>query len=167
MRESTDYTCPYCGSSDTRSYRAIWESGTVSSTGHGKVDTGKLLAGDVSIQSQSISKEARLAEKPSKATNIRMEIGIPLAIVCPIGTYLYSLLPILGQESAQRYLPLIVTLCVVVGLSLWLWGRADANEKDKDLEQRIANWERSWRCDRCAKSFLIAPASDESVAKYS
>ena len=92
MKTSADFSCPYCGSRNTRSYRAIWEAGTISTTSHGNVDTGKFLAGRVRIESQSVSEEAKIAEKPGKTVNIRMGIGLGLTIVGPPLLFIQSFL---------------------------------------------------------------------------
>ncbi len=153
MKLSSDFSCPYCGSTDTRSHRAIWEAGSISSTGHGKVSTGKLLSGGFDVQLHSVSEEAEVAEPPGKTFNHRMVAGISLAIVAPPMVYLNSLIPTYGQELQQELLPKTIFVLIALGVVLFIWGWSDAKRKDSDLDERLRLWESSWRCDRCAESF--------------
>lgn len=133
----------------------MWEAGSGTSSGHGSVDTGKTFPGRMGIELQSSTREADIAEKPSKSTNFRMTLGFCLAVCAPPCMYLYSLLPIYAQDAYQENLPVSIALFVVVGATLYTWGKAAASRIDGDLQKRIADWEQTWRCDRCAKSFMV------------
>jgi len=154
MTQTKRYACPYCGSEDTRSYRAIYEAGSASSTGRGSVDTGKLLSGGVDIQLTTVTEEARLAAKPRKTVNFRMDAGLFLAIAGPPIAFITFFIAAVGRDGYQQPLFTAIGFVIVVGAALFIWGRSDAKKEDRDLPERVEAWEKTWRCRRCARSFL-------------
>lgn len=154
MTKPKRFACPHCGSEDTRSYRAIYEAGSASSTGRGSVDTGKLLSGGVDIQLTTVTEEARLAAKPRKTVNFRMDAGLFLLIAGPPIAFITFFMAAVGRDGYQQPLAKAIGFLIVVGAVLFIWGWSDAKREDKDLPERIEAWEKTWRCRRCARSFL-------------
>lgn len=154
MTQTTRYACPNCGSHDTCSYQAICEAGSATSTGHGSVDTGKLLSSGVDLHLTTVTEEARLAAKPRKTVNFRMDAGLFLAIAGPFIAFITFFMAAVGRDGYQQPMLKAIAFLIVVGAVLYVWGWSDAKRQDEDLPERIEKWQNTWRCRRCARSFL-------------
>ena len=154
--------CPTCGSDDVRSFRVLFESGT--STFAGSTTTqgmgfdggyGVAVSNTAGQQQSVIASSAAPPPAPGQGAGNKLGCAL-LAAVLPSFWVLTHLFP--GPDdspppSDTAWVGWVLVLLAVVAIALVYDVVQQYNRDRETYPERLAAWERSWRCMRCGAAF--------------
>ena len=156
MREpNTDkFSCPKCGSTNTRSFRAISQGGTSAGSASGYMSGFGTQSSQVELEVRTKTDEARLASRPEKQWSWQFRYGLAFAGPIPFFSYWIGRISVPDHELTTGSISLLA-LMSVCGMILLLWGLGENKKLNSELDERQERWPRMWRCNRCANSYEV------------
>ena len=150
--------CPKCGSTDVRSFRVLFESGTMalqSSTTIGGFNQGGgigfAVAGSTGLQQSALAAGTAPPARPGQGSS--SVAGFALLFGLPSLWYLYYFFTSDDRDEAALWLFVLSAGLVVLAVAAIGSAIVRFQRETRSFAERLSQWQRSWRCMRCGAAF--------------